>query len=166
MIALQLLGLALFLSFFAIVFRGAPYVPTHRQSVDRLVKKVLKPTDVMVDLGSGDGRLLHRAAGLGIRCYGYELNPFLYLVSRVRLYRSRRLASVYLQDFWQSDLPDDTTVVYVFLATHFMKKLDVYMQEQSTRLGKPLVLVSHAIAIGGRQPVRSEGALLIYNYQP
>ena len=71
-------------SFLLIVVRGAPYVPTHGRDIEKLFELYrFRGTDVLVDLGSGDGRVLAAAAHRGVRAVGYELNPCLYWYSRV-----------------------------------------------------------------------------------
>ena len=69
--------------------RGAPYLPTFQRDADSLfqiiriycTKNALynpsKPQFKFIDLGSGDGRLVFRAARehLFRTCIGYEINP-------------------------------------------------------------------------------------------
>jgi hypothetical protein len=149
-----------------IVFRGAPYVPTKSADVSSLFDVVkFKPGETLVDLGSGDGRLLKAAAERGISAVGYELNPFLVLVTWFRLRRHSRLAHVSMQDFWLSDLPNRTKVVFVFLGTPYMKKLDKYLTQQVARLGQDVRLVSYGVPVPGREPEQEDGALLVYLYK-
>ena len=46
----------------------------------------IKPGETAVDLGSGDGRLLFASAQKGANAIGYELNPLLVLLTRVKAY--------------------------------------------------------------------------------
>ena len=92
-------------SFLLIVFRGAPFVPTHERDLDKLFAlHKFRAQDVLVDLGSGDGRVLTAAAKRGIRSVGYELNPFLYWYSKLKL-RGVPQVEVRLEYFWVSKLP-------------------------------------------------------------
>src|SRR5690242_2372869 len=54
-----------------------PYVPTPQNVVDEMLKIAgVKKTDVVYDLGSGDGRIVVTAAKTyGARAVGYDLNP-------------------------------------------------------------------------------------------
>jgi hypothetical protein len=54
-----------------------PYVPTPQVVVDRMLELAqIKPGDTVVDLGSGDGRIMITAAQrYGARGFGVELNP-------------------------------------------------------------------------------------------
>jgi len=60
--------------------------------------------DTLIDLGSGDGRILIAAACLGAKAVGYEINPFLVWKSRrlIRQARLEKLAKVYWKSFWQA----------------------------------------------------------------
>ena len=54
-----------------------PYVPTPQVVVDRMLELAqIKPGDTVIDLGSGDGRIMITAAQrYGARGFGVELNP-------------------------------------------------------------------------------------------
>lgn len=54
-----------------------PYVPTHQTVVDEMLKMAeVKGTDVLYDLGSGDGRIpITAAQRFGTRGVGVDLNP-------------------------------------------------------------------------------------------
>jgi hypothetical protein len=151
-------------SFLLIVLRGAPYVPTHERDLEKLFSLYkFRTNDVLVDLGSGDGRVLAAAARRGVRSVGYELNPFLYWYSKVKL-RSANSAEVRLEDFWTSKLPDGTAVVFVFLAGPFMAKLDRKLTKEAERLGHDVLLVSYGMKIPEKRVEAQAGGLLAYRY--
>lgn len=61
----------------------APFVPTREEIVERALTEIhLEPTDVLCDLGSGDGRFVMSAARRGARAVGVELDPKLVEISR------------------------------------------------------------------------------------
>lgn len=158
-------GVLVMLLFLGAVFFGAPYVPTRRKDVQKLFKLINKK-DVLVDLGSGDGRLVRAAAAHSIKAYGVELSPILALLSWLSLGQARKTTQIKWGDYWRMDLPQDTTVVFVFLAEPYMKKLRVYLEEESLRLDRTLTLVSYGFELPDYKPVRSEGALLVYEIRP
>lgn len=121
------LVLGLFALFGFVAFFGAPYVPTLNAELKRSFKELypLRPSDVVVDLGSGDGRVLREATRHGAKGYGYELNPLLVLVSKLRL-GSR--ATVRLADMWSVSLPADMTLAYVFTVSRDSKRLGRLLQ--------------------------------------
>jgi precorrin-6B methylase 2 len=61
-----------------------PFVPTPIEVIDRMLELAeVKPGDVVYDLGSGDGRIVIRAAKkYGVRAVGIEMDPELLEKSR------------------------------------------------------------------------------------
>lgn len=142
---------------------GAPYLPTLRkQRQDALNLLDLKPGQVFVDLGSGDGSLLVLAAQRGIKAVGYEINPFLWLVSWLRTRRWRRLVKIRLSSFWNADLAV-ASGVFVFLIRHRMEQLDRLLNSRSSK--KPLRVVSYGFEIPDKTHAKKRGALFLYIYE-
>ena len=165
MISAQLILLIIFFCFFVIVFRGAPYVPTKKREIDDIFElHEFSTGERLVDLGSGDGKVILAAAHRGVKATGFELNPFLVIVSWWRLRRYKNV-SVKMTDYWATHLPKDTRVVYVFLASPYMKKLDTYLEQETKRLGHDLLLISNGMKISGRAPHSKVSSLLAYEYK-
>ena len=128
---------------------GAPYVPIlSRDSRALLAFADLKPGQTIIDLGSGDGRFLRAAARQGYRGIGYEINPFLVLISRIVTWRYRHLITIRLADFWKTNLPP-ADAIYVFLIERLMPKLD---QKLAKEISRPTPVVSFVFTIPGRTP--------------
>ncbi|HEX4662290.1 MAG TPA: methyltransferase domain-containing protein [Candidatus Saccharimonadales bacterium] len=164
LLALTIVGLVIF-CFGFVVLRGAPYVPTHKKWVDRAI--TLAPTTgTIVDLGCGDGVMLLAAARAGRRSIGVELNPVLALIAWLRTMGYRRSIQIKIGDFWRMRLPDDTSVVFVFLAGPFMHKLEAHLQREATRLSHDVVLLSYGFQLPNLQPEHVDGPLLRYRLQP
>ena len=164
-ILLWALGLLVFVSFGAIVLRGAPYVPTHRRQIEAALAKLydLGPKDLLVDLGSGDGIVLGVAASRGARAVGYELNPFLVWLSRWRL-RKYPHASVQMKDFLAlKNLPSDTTVVYAFTVSHSIEQIGRKLSDWSA--DRELYFISYGFKLKDKQPLRSLGAMYLYRFE-
>ena len=121
------------------VIRGAPYVPSQRRYIKQALTKLYKLTekDVLVDLGSGDGIVLRLASKHKAHAIGYEINPVLALISKILSFKDNRV-QIRMVDFWLTDLPEDTTVVYTFITSGYLKKLSKKMQSEADRLGRPL----------------------------
>lgn len=163
---LTIVVVTLFVCFLLIVVRGAPYVPTRTRDIEALFSLYdFKPRDVLVDLGSGDGRVLLAAARRSVRSVGYELNPLLAGLTWLRLRRVRELATVRCRDFWLTPLPQDTAVVFVFLAGPFMHKLDRYLAREATRLDKDITLISYGMKVEGHSPSKEQGSFIVYRYK-
>jgi hypothetical protein len=56
--------------------RDTPYVPTPQDVVERMLDMAnVKAGEYLIDLGSGDGRIVVTAAQRGARAYGVDLDP-------------------------------------------------------------------------------------------
>ncbi len=145
-----------------VLLYGAPYLPTRkRQAEQALDLSGLKEGDIFVDLGSGDGAMLLAAARRGYICYGYEMNPLVWLVSKLRTARFGSSVHIYCKNFWKVPLPDDTKAVFVFLLDKYMSRLD---EKLNAELSKGGVLVSYTFQIPGKKPDRRRGLLYLYRY--
>lgn len=167
MIIIWVLAVAIFISFGLVVFRGAPYVPSHRKEVERAFSELyaLSDKDTLVDFGSGDGLVLRAAARRGAKAIGYEVNPFLVLLSRV-LGRFQPRTEVHLADAWLANWPTDTTVVYAFAVTRDMPKLFTKLQRHANQTGQPLFFISYGTQPDGQVPVKMLGAHGLYRITP
>ncbi|CAB9525410.1 Protein FAM173B [Seminavis robusta] len=107
-----------------------------------------------VDLGSGDGRLVFRAARQGIfsTSIGYEINPILHAVGQ-----SRRLLQApkywhstqfYWRDIWKVDL-QQADVVAVYGLGPIMEPLGVKLRDE---LKPGSIVVSNVFSIPGWKP--------------
>ena len=161
------LASAVIVLFGLIVFRGAPYVPSQKRYVRQALSKLypLGPKDTLVDVGSGDGIVLRLASDRGARAIGYELNPLLVVISWW-LSRRNKLVTTHLADFWPTPLPDGTTVVYVFAATPYLKRMVNKLQRETDRLGRPLAVIVHGNSFVGRHPDVMLGAYNLYTFHP
>lgn len=150
------------LLFCIIVFFGAPYLPTLRpQALEALKLLNLKPGQTLIELGSGDGRVLRLAAQRGINVVGYELNPILVLVSYVVTFRQRRNVKIIWGNYWNTAWPP-ADGVYAFLIQGYMERLNTKVAQYQY---KPVKLVSLAYRIKGKKPTKESGSLILYNYK-
>ena len=167
MIWLWILAGLVLATFGLVVFRGAPYVPTLRRDIKKAIDLAgVKKGECIVDLGSGDGRLLIAAAEQGIESVGYELNPLLVLISKFRTRKYKDMVNIKTADFWRVKLPADTGAVFIFLAEPYMYKLNKYLQAEAIRLDKPVTLISYAFELPGHKPVKRDGGLIKYIVKP
>lgn len=145
-----------------VVLFGAPYLPTLRKqteiALDLLeVKKGMK----ILELGSGDGSVALAAAKRGAIVIGYELNPILVIVSKLRCIKYRKQVSIHWGNFWHKDWPA-TDGIFVFLLDKYMKKLDTKIVQQYK--GKHVKLVSFAFEVPGKKPLKSQSGMFLYKY--
>jgi hypothetical protein len=157
----------IFVTFGLIVFRGAPYVPSRCRYIEEALTKLypLSKKDVLVDIGSGDGIVLRVAASHGARAIGYELNPVLVIISRLLSHHDARV-SVKLVDFWLTPLPDDTTIVYLFVVTRDVKKIVKKMQTEAVRLNRTLRVISYGNRLGDMPRDEAVSGYHLYSFHP
>jgi SAM-dependent methyltransferase len=142
------------------IFKGASYVPTTHARVARLLDIAeIKAGDRVLDLGSGDGRILFAAAKRGATCVGVEINPLLVLYS-AWMAKLKGLAGVSImrRDFWRVDLADiDVLTVYLVPIRLDQLKAKVHSEMKS---GSRVVTAVHHFP--DWVPERSEGDICLY----
>lgn len=155
------LTLLLVLPFGLAAIVGAPYLPARKQDIEQILSLAdLKPGDSILDLGSGDGKLLRAAAKRGYQAIGYEINPFLFIISLILCWSYRSKIKIRLVNFWQTPLPQ-VSAVYVFLIPRLMNKLHLKMQHEAA---PQTVLVSYAFAIPKVKPAKVSNNAFAYRY--
>uniref|UniRef100_A0A8D0GSU1 Adenine nucleotide translocase lysine methyltransferase n=1 Tax=Sphenodon punctatus TaxID=8508 RepID=A0A8D0GSU1_SPHPU len=103
-----------------------PYIPANSKQVENVMSLLKGRSGKMVDLGSGDGRIVLEAYQRGFRpAVGYELNPWLLRLSSYRAWRAGYYGKVsYLrEDLWKVSLSDCKNVS-VFLAPSVLPFLE------------------------------------------
>lgn len=111
---------------------GAPYMPSRRSMVKRMMDiGDAHPGDLAVDLGSGDGRFMVELAKRGIEAHGYEINPFLVLLSKWNIYRAGvgDKAKVFWKNLWDVDV-SKYSLVFLFQLNPGMEKLEEKLQKE------------------------------------
>lgn len=149
------------------VMRGAPYVPSQKRYIKQALTKLytLTAKDVLVDLGSGDGIVLRLASKYKAQAIGYEINPVLALISKILSFNDHRV-QVRMADFWSTDLPSNTTVVYIFITSGYLKKLSRKMQSEADRLDRPLKIIMYGATFDDRIPEKNLGAYSLHTFFP
>ncbi|XP_053571769.1 ATP synthase subunit C lysine N-methyltransferase-like [Bombina bombina] len=90
-----------------------PFVPATTTQVENVLKMLQSRTGRVVDIGSGDGRIVIAAAKKGFQAVGYELNPWLVWYSRYRAWREgvHHNAKFYISDLWKVSFSQYSNVV-------------------------------------------------------
>ncbi len=151
-----------------VVFRGAPYVPSQKKYVIEAFTELyqLKSSDVLLDVGSGDGLVLRIAEKYCNKVIGYELNPVLFVISKLLLPRYNKKVIIKLVDFWLVNIPDDTTVVYVFAVTRDINKMINKFQNEADRLNRKISVISYGNMFFGKKEVKKHGPYYLYEFHP
>lgn len=149
------------------VFFGAPYVPAKKRDLktafDELYK--IKASDLILDLGSGDGRVLREVSRRGGRAVGYELHPLLALVSKA-LSRNDSKVRTEMGNFWKKQFPKDTTLVYLFGDGRDIVKMTQMIEKEVQRIKRPLHVISYGFELPGYHAKKTAGAHLLYELKP
>ena len=158
-----MVGLVILLFGFVVLF-GAPYLPTLKKQTQQALDLLdLTPGQTLLELGCGDGRVARAAAARGIRVIGYELNPILVLIATINTLKYRKLVTIRLGNFWQSEWPQ-ADAIFVFLLDKYMKKLDKKIIQQRAKQQRPIRLLSFTFKIPARKPTTQKGGLILYKY--
>ncbi|XP_049624981.1 ATP synthase subunit C lysine N-methyltransferase [Suncus etruscus] len=90
-----------------------PFVPATPRQVENVLRMVQGRSGLLVDVGSGDGRIVTAAAKQGFRAVGYELNPWLVWFSRYHAWREgvQDLTTFHLSDLWKVNFSQYSNVV-------------------------------------------------------
>jgi cyclopropane fatty-acyl-phospholipid synthase-like methyltransferase len=133
-----------------------PFVPTPPEVVDRMLEVAqVKPGDVIYDLGSGDGRIIIRAAKrYGVKGVGIEIDTELVQKARDNAFREKvdHLVEFRLQDALTVDV-SPATVVTLYMLPEFNAKLRPILEKQ---LKPGSRVVSHDFEIQGWVPDKVE----------
>ncbi|MDR3125841.1 MAG: hypothetical protein LBU20_02110 [Candidatus Nomurabacteria bacterium] len=149
-------------SFAAVCFFGAPFVPTRRKWAQQALELAkLGDRDLVVDLGSGSGTILRILAERRIRAVGFELNPILWLVSKLRFLKNNFI-QVRLRNFWRQDLPAGTTAVYVFALTRDARKLEEYFLKQAQKSG--FSVITFGFELPTKKAAKHTKGAFLYNF--
>ena len=152
----------LFILFFGfVIIFGAPYLPTLKKQIEPAFELLdLKKGQLLIELGSGDGRILREAGRKGIRAVGYELNPILVLYSIINTWKYRDTVSVVWGNYWLKEWPE-ADGIFVFLLDRYMTKLNNKIVRD---FHKPVKVVSFAFKIPEKQPSAQKNGLFLYRY--
>ncbi|HUC78914.1 MAG TPA: hypothetical protein VMQ58_01600 [Candidatus Saccharimonadales bacterium] len=154
-------GFILILIFGSVILFGAPYLPTLKNQIDSIFELLdLRKGQTIIELGSGDGRILLEAGKRGIKAIGYELNPILVMYSRIKVYKYRGTVKVIWGNYWVKDWPE-TDGIFVFLLDRYMQRLN---KKVIQKYSKPINLVSFAFKIPDRKIDSSKKGLFLYKY--
>jgi len=123
------------------------WVPTPEKAVTRMLTMArVGPGDFLIDLGSGDGRIVIMAAKhFGARGIGVDLNPDLVRLSEYRAHRAgvADRAKFYVRDIFKTELKQ-ATVVTMYLLT----ELNLRLRPSLLRLAPGTRIVANAFDMG------------------
>lgn len=108
-------------------FFDAPWVPLRMSTVDRMLELAnVKPGEIVMDLGSGDGRFLIRALkNHKARGVGYEINPIMAWFCQFDMWMRRMNKGIKIkrQDMYKADI-FQADVIMTYLLSDANQKLE------------------------------------------
>ena len=127
------------------------YVPTPQPIVDKMLELArLKKTDLLYDLGCGDGRIVVTAAKkYGVKAVGYDIDPKRVAEARDNAKKSgvEDLVTIELKDIFTLDL-SRANVVTLYL----LPELNVKLIPQLDKLAPGSRVISHDFDMEGVTP--------------
>jgi|SRR3989344_4429482 len=152
------LGLAIIISD---LFLDLPYVATDKKKIQTIIKLAnIKKGQTVVDLGSGDGRLLFAAAKKGAKAVGYELNPLLIALTLIhtKLKGLGNQVWVQKQSLWKADLKV-ADVIFVYSLKRDMQKFEDFIYKNAKK-GTRIVVNTNSFP--NKKPQKQENGIFLY----
>lgn len=140
---------------------GGPYSPSANWKIAELLKLIKsKRIKKAADLGSGDGRIVIALAKAGIEAHGYEINPLLVLVSRLRIKRLglEQKAFIHCRNLWQVNLRS-FDLVTIYLLPHVMPPLGSKLKKE---LRPKSLIITHLFKLSDTKPIKERDQLYVY----
>lgn len=129
-----------------------PFVPTPQEVVEAMLKLAqVKRTDLVYDLGCGDGRIVITAAQqYGVRGVGIDINPERITEARENAKKAgvSHLVTFREQDLFEADV-SEATVVTLYLLQSVNLKIRPKLEQQ---LRPGARIVSHSFDMGDWKP--------------
>ncbi|KAM9789921.1 ATP synthase subunit C lysine N-methyltransferase [Neosynchiropus ocellatus] len=108
-----------------------PFVPATPTQVENVLQALRHRRGTLVDIGSGDGRIVIAAARRGFQASGFELNPWLVWYSRYRSWREgvHQSTAFHISDLWKVSFSQYSNVV-IFGVPQMMEQLEVKLTDE------------------------------------
>ena len=158
---LLLLVILVGIFYFIDLFLDLPYVATQKHKIETIIKLAqIKKGETVVDLGSGDGRLLFASAQKGAKAVGYELNPFLIALTLIHTKLKGLGNEVWIEhkSLWRADLKV-ADVIFVYSLKKTIKKFEDFVF-QNARPGTRVIVNLHSFP--NKKYIRSVNGIYLY----
>lgn len=162
MLWLIMLAVIVIVLFSFVLLMGPPYVPTLRKQTETALDLLdLRPGQTLLELGSGDGRVMLAAVRRGWKVIGIEINPLLVAVSYILTWKYRGQVRIIWGSYWGAPWPR-ADAVFTFMLPRYMPQLDERLEKWRPA---PIKLASFAFTIPGKQPIDSRDGVYLYEYK-
>lgn len=139
-------------------FTSGPFVPSARKRHKVMLRLAeLTDSDIVYDLGCGDGRLVFSASKLAKRAIGYDLSIPLVCYGKIAsLFYPK--SKIRFGNIWKQDY-SDATVIFCYLLPGAMKQ---FHKDVWPKLKKGTRVVSNAFEIHDLKPLKKEDKVYLY----
>jgi 16S rRNA A1518/A1519 N6-dimethyltransferase RsmA/KsgA/DIM1 with predicted DNA glycosylase/AP lyase activity len=157
-------------------FRGAPWVPTKKKDLDRLINLAdIHEGDTIFELGSGDGRIIFEIAKrYKVSAIGVEISLLPYVYSKVKLWlmntifvhRLKGKVRIVYRDMFEQNL-ESADVVICFLLPRSISELENKFNKELKNGAK---MISYVFPLESRsatetnKPEKSSIAIYMYRF--
>lgn len=143
------------------VFLELPYVGAKKESIENIMKLAnIKKGETVVDLGSGDGRLLFEAANRGAFGIGFEINPFMVAISKIKrtIKGYNQEVKIMSQSMWKADL-HIADVIFVYSLATKMPKFEDFVFKNAN---KGTRIIANTNPFPTKKPEKQENGIFLY----
>ena len=129
---LGLILLLIFLTWISSFLFGAPFQPSSNKALKNILElSNMKKGQKIADLGSGDGKIIIEFAKKGAEAHGFEINPILVWISRIRIRRQglQNNAFIHWENFLKQNF-SDFDIITSFQFIHFMPELEENLKNE------------------------------------
>ena len=154
----SLLFLLVLPGFYA-AFTTGPFVPSSKKRhMKMLMLADLKSSDVVYDLGCGDGRLIFSAVPHVKKAIGYELSIPLILFAKMKAFLTRSKVQIRFGNIWKQDYSDADVIFWYLLP----RAMDQFFRDVWPKLKPGTRVVSNAFQIHHLQPTKQADKVYLY----
>lgn len=157
-------------------FRGAPWIPTKKKDLDRLIKLAdIHEGDTIIELGSGDGRILFEIAKrYKVNAVGVEISLLPYLYSKLQLllmntifvHKMKGKVKIEYRDMFEQNLK----LVDIVICFLLPKSINALEEKFTKELKKEAKVVSYVFPLQLRtantvsKPEKSSISIFLYYF--
>jgi len=161
-LVLSLIAFWLIVIFGFVILVGPPYLPTTRRQIEAALDLLdLHEDETLLELGSGDGRVVRAAAKRGLKVVGIELNPLLVIISMMVTIKYRKQVRIIWGSYWGKPWPR-ADAIFTFMLPRYMPRLHTRIEQWHT---KPIHLASFAFKIPDKEPAGTKAGVYLYEYK-